>query len=337
MLENVMKRPFVLVLLLTIMLVACGEDDPLPTEVPAISSEAQSDDALAPPVVSDEPLALPTETAVPLTPTPDVPLAAMVNDEPLPLAVFEAELVRYEQALADLGTTSTDNSYKTEVLDALIEQLLIRQAAAAQGIVINDEMVAQAMAELQNRAGSAENFAAWLDANQYTEDEIRKEAAYGLILEQMVTAVTADVPLAVEQVHARYLQVDDQNLANTLLAQLQNGDDFATLAQLHSLDRVTGENGGDLGFFAAGTLLVPEVDAAAFALTEPGSVSGVITAVNAQGTPVYYLVQLIERDPERPLDAGPRSILLQEAFETWLDGLWQAATIQRMVDVNSGS
>ncbi|WP_420641736.1 peptidylprolyl isomerase [Candidatus Leptofilum sp.] len=332
-----MKRTILLFLLLSLLLVACGEEDPLPTAVSPVGSNEQADDALAPPVVSDDPIVLPTETAVPITPTPDIPLAARVNSEPLPLAVFEAELVRYEQAVAELGSVAEDDSYKTEVLNALIEQLLIRQAAAAQGVVITDEMVNQAMDALQNRAGSAENFAAWLEANQYTEEEIRNEAAYGLILEQMVTAVTADVPLAVEQVHARYLQVDDLNLANTLLAQLQSGSEFASLAQIHSLDRVTGENGGDLGFFATGTLLVPEVEAAAFALTEPGSVSPVITAVNAEGTPIYYLVQLIERDPQRLLDAGARAVLLQEAFETWLDGLWQAATIERIVEVSSGS
>jgi parvulin-like peptidyl-prolyl isomerase len=332
-----MKRIILLLLLLPMFLLACGEEEPLPTVAPAVNGdEAQADDSLAPPIVSDEPIVLPTETAVPVTATPDAPLAARVNDEPLFLAAFEAELVRYEQAVAELGG-ATDDSYKAEVLNALIEQLLIRQAATAQGFAVTDEMVDQAMAELQNRAGSAENFTAWLEANQYSEEEIRKEAAYGLILEHMVTTITADVPVAVEQVHARYIQVDDPNLANTLLAQVQNGDDFATLAQIHSLDRRTGENGGDLGFFAQGTLLAPEVEAAAFSLTEPGSVSDVITAVNREGNPVYYMVQLIERDPERPLDAATRSVLLQEAFETWLDGLWQAADVVRLIDVGGGS
>ncbi|MEZ4590790.1 MAG: SurA N-terminal domain-containing protein [Chloroflexota bacterium] len=332
-----MKRTFLLLLLLPLLVLACGEEEPLPTVAPASSEGGQTAENLAPPVISDEPIVLPTETAVPVTPTPELPLAARVNNEPLPLTAFEAELVRYEKAIAELGNAPTDANYRNEVLDALIEKLLIRQAAAAQGIVVSEEMVDQAMARLQEQARSAENFAAWLEANQYTEAEIRDEAAYGLILEQMVTAVTANVPLAVEQVHARYIQVDDPNLANTLLAQIQNGDDFATLAQIHSLDRITGENGGDLGFFATGTLLVPEVEAAAFALTEPGSVSEVISASNREGNPVYYLVQLIERDPERPLDPAPRSVLLQEAFETWLDGLWQAATIERLIEVDSGS
>jgi parvulin-like peptidyl-prolyl isomerase len=333
-LELFMRRTLLFLLFLPLLVLACGEDEPLPTVAPAINPDGAE---LAPPIVSEDPIVLPTETAVPITPTPDAPLAAMVNNEPLFLATFEAELARYEQAQVELGNPAGQADYGRAVLDALIEQLLIRQAAVAQGVVVTDEMIDQELANLLSVAKSADNFAAWLEVNHYSEAEFRAAVADGMIQEQMVTAVTADVPFAVEQVHARYIQVDDLNLANTLLAQIQNGDDFATLAQLHSLDRITGENGGDLGFFAAGTLLVPEVDAAAFALTEPGSVSQVITAVNRSGTPVYYLVQLIERDAERPLDAGVRSILLQQAFETWLDGLWQAADIVRLVEVESGS
>ncbi len=329
-----MRRTLLFLLFLPLLLLACGEEEPLPTVAPAFS---QTDNELAPPVVNEDPIVLPTETAVPVTPTPEAPLAARVNGEPLLLAAFEAELARYQQAQAELGNQTDAADYSTIVLEALIEQVLIRQAAAAQGVVITDEMIDQELADLQTVAGGADNFAAWLEANHYSEAEFRTAVADGLIQEQMVTAVTADVPFAVEQVHARYIQVDDSNLANTLLAQIQNGDDFATLAQLHSLDRITGENGGDLGFFAAGTLLVPEVDAAAFALTEPGQVSQVIMANNREGNPVYYLVQLIERDPERPLDDNVRSILLQQAFETWLDGLRQSATIERLVEVESGS
>lgn len=328
-----MKRYLYLLFLLPlVLLLACQNEEPLPTAVPAINQSTGDD--LAPPVVSNDPIVLPTQTAVPVPTIPPEPLAALVNNEPLTLASFEAELARYQQAQAELGT-SEDGDIGQVVLDALIEQLLIRQAAAAQGIVVTDEMVDQKMAELESAAKSAENFTAWLEANRYTEAEFRTAVADGLIQEQMVNIVTADVPVAAEQVHARYIQVDDATLASTLLAQIQNGDDFATLAQLHSLDRVTGENGGDLDFFAQGTLLVPEVEAAAFALSEPGAVSEVITAVNREGNPVYYLVQLIERDAERPLEAQARSVLLQQAFEAWLDELWQSATIERFMESGS--
>ncbi|MCP4415432.1 MAG: hypothetical protein GY805_02345 [Chloroflexi bacterium] len=329
-----MKRPFFsfLLICMTLLSVACQDEAPLPTAVPVV---ATTSDTLAPPIVSEEPIVLPTETAVPPTSTPTAPLAARVNNEPLFLATFDAELARYEQAQVELGNDIGTNDNQTVVLDALIEQLLIRQAAEAAGVVVTDAMISQEMAELETVAGSAENFTAWLEANGYSEAEFRAVVASGMYQEQMVTAVTADVPFAVEQVHARYIQVENPELANTLLAQIQNGDDFATLARLHSLDRITGENGGDLGFFAAGSLLVPAVETAAFALTESGSMSEIVTAVNQDGRSIYYLVQLIERDLERPLDASVRSILLQQTFETWLNELWQAATIERLLENNS--
>ena len=230
--EHFMRRTFLVLFILPLFLLACGEEEPLPTVVSPIG---QTDTELAPPVVSDDPIVLPTETAVPVTPTPEAPLAARVNGEPLLLATFEAELARYQQAQVELGNQADGEDYSSVVLDTLIEQVLIRQAAAAQGVVVTDEMIDQEMAELQAVAGSAE-------ANRYSREEFRTAVADGLIHEQIATIVTADVPFAVEQVHARYIQVDDLNLANTLLAQIQNGDDFATLAQLHSLDRITGEN-----------------------------------------------------------------------------------------------
>jgi parvulin-like peptidyl-prolyl isomerase len=153
-----------------------------------------------------------------------------------------------------------------------------------------------------------------------------------MLTEKTVQFVTADVPFAVEQVRARYLQVDDSVLAQSLLDQVRGGADFAALAQQHSLDRVTGETGGDLGYFAQGSLLVPEVEIAAFSL-QPGQVSEVIGAPLADGSGMtYYLVQVIERDQERQLDANLRFMLLQESFEKWLGQQWTQAQITRLVD-----
>jgi parvulin-like peptidyl-prolyl isomerase len=142
--------------------------------------------------------------------------------------------------------------------------------------------------------------------------------------------VTADVPTTAEQVRASYIQLDDAALAQSVLERAQAGDDFAFLAEQNSVDRVTGENGGDLGFFAPGGLLVPEVDAAAFAL-QPGEISDVIAVANADGTTTYYIVKVTERDPARELAADARYKLLQAAFDSWLDALRGSAVIERFV------
>jgi parvulin-like peptidyl-prolyl isomerase len=291
------------------------------------------------------------------------PLAAFVNGEPIFLADYERELARYEQAIGadeqgsggaegppqtptaeqsptveqsptadlQLGVTATPEvDYQLQVLNALIERELIMQAAAVAGVVVDPADVEARIEELRASAGESGNLDAWLEANLFTDEEFREALAAEMVTEQMVTLVTAAVPQTIEQVRARYIQVNDLALAQELVNRIRNGDDFAFLAQQNSLDRVTGENGGDLGFFARGALLVAEVEAAAFAL-QPGETSDVITATDASGQPTYYIIQVTERDPNRALTADMRYDMLQQTFEAWLDQLWEQATIERFV------
>jgi parvulin-like peptidyl-prolyl isomerase len=276
-------------------------------------------------------------TAVPPTATPSEPLAALVNGQPITLAVYEKELARYEQAQEELGITPGDNGpdYRGIVLDALIETELIAQAAAAMGISITPEMIDARLVELEQASGGPENFAAWLETNQWTAEEFREALAAEMVTEETVAMITADVPTTSEQVHARYLQVEDEQLAQSLLDQARSGADFAALAREYSLDRITGENGGDLGFFARGSLLVPEIEAAAFELA-PGGLSEVIVAPRADGTgTTYYIVQVIDRDLQRELTADLRFAMLQQRFESWLAEQWVQAEVTRMIDTGA--
>jgi parvulin-like peptidyl-prolyl isomerase len=267
-------------------------------------------------------------------------LAAEVNGEPITLASFEEALARQQQGqstiLEDEGGTPVNQ--ETQVLDMLIERALIEQAAAANGITVTQEMVDQQLNELRQVAqetGGEGSFEAWLQANQWTEESFREALAYEMLTERVSTFVTADVPDVVPQVRARYIQVDDQALAQTLLDQVNNGGDFAALAQEHSLDRATAQDGGDLGYFAEGTLLVPELEQAAFSL-QPGEVSDVITATTPDGgQTVYYLVQVVDVDMERPLGPDQRAALLQERFEAWLAEQWSQAEIVRHIDTGA--
>ena len=312
------------------LLTACGEKGgseatPLPT-APADSAAVVT---LPPPNTS----APPAPTPIPPTPTPTEPVAAAVNGEPIFLATFEKELARYEQGQLDLGLTPGADgvNHRALVLDTLIEQTLIAQAATAANIAITPDMAAQKLAELKELVGDETNFQAWLQANQWSEAEFQTALAMEMITERIKTEVTSDVPFAVPQVHARYLQVSDAALAQSLLAQIQAGGDFAELARQNSLDRLTGENGGDLGFFSPGTLLIPAVEEAAFAL-EVNQVSDVITVTGSDGGQTHYIIQTLEKDTQRALSPEQRAVLLQERFEAWLQTLWDEAEIVRFVD-----
>ncbi len=305
---------------------ACAEQDG-PEIMPTTAVSAPS------PVATTNPTPLPP-TAIPPTPTPAEPMAALVNSQPIFLAEYEQELARYEQALSEMGSTpgADGTNYRAQVLDVLIEKELIVQAATQRGITVGTETVNAKLAELESAAGETGNFDAWLSATRWTREQFQAALAEEMLTEAVVADVTAAVPTTAEQVRARYLQVDDLALAESLLQQIQSGTDFGALASQYSLDRITAENGGDLDYFARGSLLVTAVEEAAFAL-QPEEVSAVITDTGPDGVPTYYLVQTVERDGVRPLSADMRYTMLQQAFETWLDGLWQSANITRLIEL----
>jgi len=280
-------------------------------------------------------------TAVPATPTPTLPppsptpqLAALVNGQPILLESFQRELKRYELAQEELGLLPgvDGEDYQRVVLDALIEKELLRQAAYAGGTEVTPQMVDDRVVQLRLAASEHGGFDPWLAANKWTLEEFRLALADEMLAETMVARITADVPYTGEQVRARYIQVDDLALAESLLAQINEGADFADLAARYSRDVVTGPAGGDLGFFARGALLVPEVEEAAFSL-QPEQNSPVIAVKDeATGQTIYYLLQVTERDLQRPLSTDLRFKLLQEAYDSWLADQFSAATIVPLLE-----
>lgn len=279
-------------------------------------------------------LSTPLPTAIPtIPPTPTPPLAALVNQQPILLSTFEKELARYEQGQIELGLTAGSDgvNHRVLVLDTLIDQMLITQAATLSNILISMEMVAQKLEELKQSVGDDTQFATWLTANQWNEEEFKTALAQEMMTEQLKSQITQDVPYTGLQIHARYIQISDAALAQSLHQQLLAGEDFASLANEHSLDRLTGEHGGDLGFFPANTLLVSEVERVAFAL-EVGQLSEIISINNPDGNTTYYIIQTLEKEPQRGLTPQQRAVLLQERFESWLAEQRAEADIVRFID-----
>ena len=312
-------RIFALLALILLLPAACRQAPATTGETATTAPVVQA--TLPPPVAA-------SSTPIPPTPTPTEPLAAQVNGQPITLAAFEREMARYAAGQTAAGVPAADANQV--VLDALIERELIRQAAEAEGVVVADAAVEAKLAELQAVYATPAEFDAWLASAGYTIEEFRAALAAELVTGEMVARVTAGVPDTAEHVRARYIQVDDAALAQSLLDRARAGDDFAFLAEQNSVDRVTGEIGGDLGFFAAGSLLVPEVEAAAFAL-QPEEISDVVAVTNTEGRTTYYIIQVTERDPNRALGVDAYQAALQTAFDAWLAQLHAAATIERFV------
>lgn len=96
-----------------------------------------------------------------------------------------------------------------------------------------------------------------------------------------------------EEVRARHILVANEADAKKLIAELNKGADFATLAKQNSTDP-GGKDGGDLGFFKKDDM-VPEFAAAAFAL-KPGEITQ--TPVHTQFG--WHVIKVEERRAAPP-------------------------------------
>ena len=126
-----------------------------------------------------------------------------------------------------------------------------------------------------------------------------------------------------EQLRARHILVavnagrDDAQAkarAEELLAQLRQGRPFDELAREASDDKGSVQRGGDLGTFGKGSM-VPEFEAAAFALTKPGQLSEPVKSQFG-----YHVIELLERIPARRQTFEDVRAELREDARATLDG-----------------
>jgi hypothetical protein len=304
---------------------ACG---PVATPVSPTQTQvlASTPTVLAP----TEPVAVPDNSP---TPTPEPPLAARVNGQPIYLADYERELGRYEAWLAaqgiDAGSPEGQERLAQQrdwILNVMIEQILTEQAAAAEGIFVSDDDVDASMEAMVAENGGEEAFKAKLAEWGDSEEDAWRQVRAQLIGMQMTQRIIEGVPTTAEHVHARHILVDTAEEAERILAQLQASADFAALAQAYSQDISTRDNGGDLGFFPRGILVAPEVERAAFDL-QPGQFSGVIPSVLG-----YHIVQVVERAPARAITQDNLRLLQDQAVQEWIEGLWSQAEVQRFIE-----
>lgn len=146
---------------------------------------------------------------------------------------------------------------------------------------------------------------------QTSETEIRRMIATSLLRRKLQQALAAEVPTTAEQVHARHILVKTYEDALKVQARLQQGEDFAQLAQELSEDPGSKENGGDIGWFARG-MMVKEFEEAAFAL-QPNQTSAPITTTYG-----VHIIQVLGREQNRELDAFALTSMQGKALEDWL-------------------
>jgi parvulin-like peptidyl-prolyl isomerase len=255
----------------------------------------------------------PSPTLLPFTPTPQpptptpIPLAALVNGEAITLAEFEAELARFRAAPGIAGTEMAQGG-EQRVLEDLIAQVLLAQAALEAGFTLEEPALQGRIDALSAQLGGSQAINDWISAHGYHEVDFRMALRRAIAAAWMRDKIVSAVPQTAEQIHARQILLYNSDAAEEVLAQIRAGTDFATLAVKY--DPVAG---GDLGWFPRGTLTYAALEDASFALTE-NQVSDIVQ------TPLgYHVIQVIERDPQRSLDPSARLALQAKALQDWLE------------------
>ncbi len=145
-----------------------------------------------------------------------------------------------------------------------------------------------------------------------TRDELRSLLEGEVRYRKLQEAMGKEVPTAAEQVHARHILVETEDKAKELVGRLKAGEKFEEIAKAESKDESNKEKGGDLGWFPRGQM-IPEFDEVAFQLP-----------VNQISDPVktsfgYHIIEVLQKDPNRSLDANVLQAKRDQAIVDWLD------------------
>ena len=158
------------------------------------------------------------------------------------------------------------------------------------------------------------------DLRYYTEGQLLVSALREWFAEQ--------TPREAEQVHVSHIQASSEEQAKLALQRLEQGEDFALVAQQVSSNTVTAEKGGDLGWFMKGELALrynPEIENIAFSLESGRYYTQPITSTTG-----WQIIKVNERGIH-PLNENQLYAKQVEAYSTWLKeakknvrDLWQS-------------
>lgn len=238
-----------------------------------------------------------------------------------------------------------------ETLDQLIEFKLVVQEAQAAGVTVDqaivDEQIAQFNAQYDDPA-MAEQFlqSQHIDSQEELRDVLGQMQLYNAAIRDHIV---------VEQAHARHILLAAQDEgtdasgsapaqgqplatkaerkveAEELMAQLEEGADFAELAQEHSEDPGSAQEGGDLGWAPRG-VFVPSFEEAIFSM-EPGETRLVESQFG------WHIIELIEAPETRPLENTQfmQSPVVQAQIDAallpWLEGLRTKAEESNQIEI----
>ncbi|MBG0786886.1 MAG: peptidylprolyl isomerase [Anaerolineaceae bacterium] len=232
-----------------------------------------------------------------------------------------------EMALVPPTSTPTETqepTEATEVTEAATEEVAATEETAVSEETTGESTEAEATATLvpsitptpttYSTEIYGDNLKAFSDQYKdydFTLDQLRSMFEVSLLSDKLEEEITADLSPIEEQVWARHILVATEEEAQIVLNLLDEGEDWTTLAAEYSTDTSNKDNGGDLGWFNASTMVETFSDAA-FALDTPGQISDPV-----QTDFGWHIIQFIGRR-EAQMSTAEFQSEKDQVFNDWL-------------------
>jgi peptidyl-prolyl cis-trans isomerase C len=212
---------------------------------------------------------------------------ARINDKVITLQEFEQKMGQLPQFLK---RQMIFEEGRRKFLQELINQELLFQEARRRGLDKNKEILV-----------NVQIFKKGLITNALREelcagkDEVSDEEVASYYQEHKEEFI-------LEKVRVRHIMVETLPEAQKIKRQLEQGEDFITLARKFSISPESAKKGGDLGYVERG-IAGKEFEQAAFALKKQGELSDIVKAELG-----YHIIRLEDK-------IGPRQLTFPEVQE----------------------
>lgn len=204
---------------------------------------------------------------------------------------------------------------RSQIREQLIANEVVYQAAIAQGLDKKPE-VQQTIDMAKYQIVSSAFVEDYLKNNPVSDADIKKK--YDEVIQASFSG---------KEYKVRHILVKTENEAKTILADLKKGKKFDDLAKQKSIDKISGAQGGDLGWAAPGNF-VPEFDAALTKLAK-----GQITDTPVKTENGFHIIKVEDtRDRQKPqldeIKPNLQRLLQQGQIQKLVEGLRAKAKVE---------
>jgi foldase protein PrsA len=301
-------------------------------------------------------IALVAGLALALTGCSDENVAAKVNGEVITVDELNQQVAQLKKQYPTMFEGADGEGrlidFKQRLLDNLIDQELVRQAAEDQGIKVTDADVDKQIKQLKGGFENDKAFTEALTSAGMTEDSLKTQIREQLLTQKLIESLDSGAAVNDEDIKKYYetnkaqfyqkeakrashilFKPEDKAKAEQVLKELNNGGDFKQLAKKYSVDTATAANGGDLGWPT--TAYVEEFQKALDKL-DVGETSKLVK------TPYGWHIIRVEEErkaSQQKLDDVKdqiKQILVQQnradSYQKFLDGLRKKAKIEIVLE-----